>query len=352
MEKILVEIDNQKVLKQIEDYGIVPVVKIEDVKDALPLAKALIDGGLNLAEITFRTNCAADVIKEITKKYPDMLIGAGTINSVEQVKQAMSAGAKFIVCPALIDEVVDYCIQHNILVIPGCATASDVQKAVSYGLTNLKFFPAKSSGGIQTIKALCSVYKDVRFMPTGGIGLDNISEYVNDPNVIACGGSWMVNTELISSGKFDEIRKLTRDSIFKMLNFDFAHFGINCDTEEEGYKNIFKLADMFDLTLGDTESSTYVGKDVEITKQPFKVRGPHGHIGYHTDNLKRSIFYLGNAGVEFNTEHIKYHGDKMFVIYLKDYLAGFAIHIEERNDHNPSSWDHRDDIKSLIGWNK
>lgn len=158
----------------------------------------------------------------------------------------------------------------------------------------------------------------------------------------------MINAELVRSGEFDAIAKCVRDSVFKLLNFNFAHFGINCDTADDGYRNIFKLADMFNLVLGDTESSTYVGKEVEITKLPFKVRGPHGHIGYHTDNLARAIFYLSNNGVEFNMNSIKKYADKAYVVYLQDQIAGFAVHIEERNDHNPPSWDHRDNIRNTL----
>ena len=335
------------VFKLIESYGVVPVVKIEEIEHALPLAKALCDGELEIAEITYRTEHAAEAIKVITENYPNMLIGAGTVTNVEQVKDAISAGAKFIVSPWDVEEVVSYCVENNITIIPSCVTPSEIQLAVNHGLKVVKYFPAEASGGVEFIDSISAVFKGVKFMPTGGINPSNITKYLRSPNVIACGGSWMVDSNLIREGKFDEIRKLARDAVFAVLNFDFAHFGINCDTKEEGYENIFKLADMFNLMLGNTPSSSYVGKDVEITKQPFAVRGPHGHIGYFTDNIQRAIFYFEKKGIELNHEKTKPFNGKIYVIYLKEFLAGFAIHIEERNDHNPPKWEHRDDVKEF-----
>lgn len=338
-------------LKQlIYQFGLIPVVKLDKLEDAVPLGQALCDGGLAAAEITFRTDCAAQAIRAMTRQFPDMLVGAGTVVSVDQVKQAVDAGAKFIVSPCFSEDVVRYCTDHQILVIPGCVTPSEVQQAADLGLDVVKFFPAETSGGLKSIEAMASVFKGMRFMPTGGINPGNLSGYLRSPHVIACGGSWMVPADLIRAGAFDEIRKKARDAVFSVLNFGFAHVGINCDTVDEGYRNIFRLADTFDLILGDTESSSYVGHEVEITKQPFKVRGPHGHLGYFTDNIDRAVFYLGRRGVEFNAQSVKPHNDKMYVIYLKELLAGFAIHIEERNDHNPPAWEHRDDVKVRAGW--
>lgn len=337
------------VLSRIEKYGIIPVVKIEDTKQALPLAKALCDGELEAAEITFRTACAAEAIAIIREQYPDMLLGAGTVTTVNQVEAAVEAGADFIVSPCYVETVVTYCVEHNICVLPGCATPTEVQMAVEHGLTAVKFFPAEAAGGVTYLNSIGAVFKDMKFMPTGGVNPSNLQEYLRSPHVIACGGSWIVPGELLADGKYDEIRKLARDAVFQVLNFGFAHVGINCDTCREGYENMFRLADTFDLILGNTWSSSYVGKEVEITKQPFKVRGPHGHLGYFTDNLERAIFYLEKKGIEFNYDSVKPYNGKMYVIYLKELLAGFAIHIEERNDHNPGKWEHRETVKAYAG---
>lgn len=340
----------QDMKERIYKYGVVPVVTVDKAEDAVPLAQALCDGGLEIAEITFRTDCAPEALSTIVKAFPNMLVGAGTVLSVEQAEQALAGGAAFIVTPGCAEDVIRFCTERNVLVIPGCATPTDVQKAVALGLDVVKFFPAEASGGLATINALAAVYSGVRFLPTGGIGPDKFSAYLRNPHVIACGCSCVTPRDLVAQGDFDAIRKLARDTVFAVLNFSFAHVGINCDTDAEGYKNIFSLADTFDLVLGDTPSSSYVGHEVEITKVPFKVRGPHGHLGYFTDNVERAVFYLGKKGIEFNTSSVKPYKGKMYVIYLKEHVAGFAVHIEERNDHNPPAWEHRDIVKARIGW--
>ena len=331
-------------------YGLVPVIAIDTKEHAVPLAKALIGGELEIAEITFRTDCAAEAMAAITAEYPDMLVGAGTILSVEQAQQAIDAGAKFIVTPGFDEAIVKFCQAKGILIIPGCATPSDVQKAVACGLDVVKFFPAEASGGLKMINAMAAAYKGVRFLPTGGITPEKFSSYLLNPHVIAVGASCMAPMDLVEKGDFEAIRKLARDAMFAVHNFQFCHMGINCYSDEEGYTNLFRLADMFNLVMGDTRSSSYVGREVEITKMAFTVRGPHGHLGYYADNLERAVFYLEKKGVEFDHEHVKPFNGKTYVIYLKEQIAGFAVHIEERNDHNPACWEHRDIIKERIGW--
>lgn len=331
-------------------YGVIPVVVVEKIEEALPMAKALQKGELNLAEITFRTDCAQEAIAKITAEFPDMLIGAGTILNVDQAKKALQSGAKFIVTPGLDEDVVKYCNDQKVLVIPGCSTASEVQKAQSLGLDLVKFFPAEASGGLPVIKALHAVYKTMRFIPTGGITPDKFSEYLLNPAVWAVGSSWITPKNLLEKGDYDAIAKRAREAVAAVLNFKFCHMGINCDNPQDGYTNAFKLADMFNLPIGDTGSSTMAGWEVEVTKQPFQVRGPHGHIGYNADNLERAVFYLEKKGVEFDHEHVKPYKGKTYVIYLKDQIAGFTVHIEERNDHNPGRWESLEEIKERINW--
>ena len=202
-----------KILKQIEETGIVPVVVLNDAKDAEPLAQALCDGGLPCAEVTFRTDAAEESIGIMTEKFPDMLIGAGTVLTTEQVDRAVAAGAEFIVSPGLNPKVVKYCVDKGILIIPGCANPSDVEQAIEYGLEAVKFFPAEQAGGLAYIKAIAAPYVSMKFMPTGGIHAGNVKEYLADPRIIACGGSWMVKDSLIKAGNFDEIRRLTAEAV-------------------------------------------------------------------------------------------------------------------------------------------
>ncbi len=201
------------ITEKIKEFGIVPVVVLNDAGDALPLADALIRGGLPCAEITFRTDAAEESIRRIAQKYPDMLIGAGTVLTTEQVDRAAAAGAVFIVSPGFDPEVVDYCLERDIPVFPGCITPSEVAQAVKRGLKTVKFFPAEQFGGVATIKALAAPYAGLNFMPTGGVGPKNLADYLTCRSVIACGGSWMVKGDLVKSGQFDEIEELTREAV-------------------------------------------------------------------------------------------------------------------------------------------
>ncbi len=198
---------------KIESLKLVPVVVLEDAKDALPLAKALIDGGLPVAEVTFRTAAAADSIRAISEAYPEMLVGAGTVTNLEQAKTAVTAGAKFLVTPGFSDEVTRYAVENDIPIFPGTCTPTEVMRAMSYGLKVVKFFPASQYGGLNTIKALAGPFPAMRFMPTGGINASNVKEYLANKHIIACGGSWMVKSDLIAAGKFDEIKRLTQEAV-------------------------------------------------------------------------------------------------------------------------------------------
>lgn len=202
-----------EVLEIIHELGIVPVIVLNDAKDAAPLAKALCNGGLPCAEVTFRTDAAEESIRIMTGQFPEMLVGAGTVLTKEQVDRAVSAGAKFIVSPGLNPEVVRYCVEKGILITPGCANPSDVEQALAYGLDVVKFFPAEPAGGLKMIKAMAAPYVGVKFMPTGGINQNNVREYLAYDRILACGGSWMVKGELVDAGEFDKIEELTREAV-------------------------------------------------------------------------------------------------------------------------------------------
>ncbi len=203
----------EKLIQKITETGVVPVVKIDDAKDAVALAGALRKGGINCAEITFRTDAAEESIRLIAEEYPDMLIAAGTVLTPEQADKAMNAGATFVVSPGLNPEVVEHCNKKGYPIIPGVCTPTEVEKAMSLGLKYLKFFPAEAAGGVKMIKAMAAPYTNIKFMPTGGIGINNLKDYLDCKAVFACGGSWMVPADKISSGAFDEIEKMTADAV-------------------------------------------------------------------------------------------------------------------------------------------
>ncbi len=200
------------VLEQFQKIGIIPVVVLNDAKDAEPLAEALIKGGLPCAEVTFRTDAAEESIRIMSEKFPEMLVGAGTVLTTEQVDRAVAAGAKFIVSPGLNPKVVEYCVKKGIPVTPGTCNPSNVEQAMEFGLDVVKFFPAEPAGGLNYIKAIAAPYVGMKFMPTGGINAKNVRDYLAYDRILACGGSWMVKGDLIAAGKFDEIEALTKEA--------------------------------------------------------------------------------------------------------------------------------------------
>ena len=201
-----------EVLMKIGQMGIVPVVVLNDVKNAVPLAQSLINGGLPCAEVTFRTEAAQQSIAEISKNFPQMFVGAGTVLTTEQVDRAVDAGAKFIVSPGFNPKVVEYCIKKGYPVTPGIMTPTELEMALEFGLDVVKFFPAENAGGLKMIKAMAAPYTKMKFMPTGGINQQNVREYLQCDKILACGGSWMVKGDLINSGNFAEIEELTKEA--------------------------------------------------------------------------------------------------------------------------------------------
>ena len=201
-----------EVLERLGKIGIVPVLVLEDAKDANNLGRALMEGGLPCAEVTFRTEAAEESIRILSRTYPEMLLGAGTVLTIEQVDRAVNAGASFIVSPGTNPEVIEYCVKKNIPIVPGTCTPSNVETCLEYGLELVKFFPAEPCGGLDFIKAIAAPYTGVKFMPTGGINAVNVKEYLKYDRILACGGSWMVKKDLIKAGDFDTIKELTQEA--------------------------------------------------------------------------------------------------------------------------------------------
>jgi 2-dehydro-3-deoxyphosphogluconate aldolase/(4S)-4-hydroxy-2-oxoglutarate aldolase len=314
-----------EVLKQIGELGLVPVVKIERADDALPLGKALIEGGLPVAEITFRTAAAEEAIATLTRELPDLLVGAGTVLTVDQIKKAVGAGARFIVSPGFNPKVVDYCIEKNIPVTPGLNNPTVLEVALEKGLEVVKYFPAESSGGLKFLKDMAAPYSGIRFIPTGGINADNLNLYLAYNRVHACGGSWMVKADLISSGRFDEITRLVREAVSRMLGFEFAHLGINEESEERAIDAANDLSELFNFPVKIGTSSVFAGTGFEVTKKPFL--GKKGHIAIATNNIDRAIAYLKRKGISIVPETAKEKGGKLRAVYVNKEVSGFAIHL-------------------------
>lgn len=320
----------EDMIQKIHRYGIVPVVKIDREEDALPLAKALCDGGLPVAEITYRTAAAGGAIRAIAKACPDMILGAGTVLTTEQVDSAVDAGAHFIVSPGLNPKIVRYCQEKGVPILPGVSSASEVETALELGLTELKFFPAEQSGGLSKIKALCAPYTTVRFMPTGGIGLQNMNDYLAFDKIIACGGSFMVNPADIAAGDFEKVKNLTRQAVQTMLGLRLEHIGINAENEAEAREIAQTLSRLFLMnTPEENPVSVFVERQFEIMKTPG--RGKNGHIAFLTNSVERAVDYLERQGEEFIEESKSYdEKGRLNVVYLKREIAGFALHLLQK----------------------
>jgi Entner-Doudoroff aldolase len=202
-----------KILKQIGLLGILPIATIADEKKAVPLARTLSESGLPVIEVTFRTQAAASVIEKIAKDSSLMLIGAGTILTIDQAQTAINAGARFIVSPGFNSKVVEFCLSKSIPIIPGITTPTEIQYAIEYNLEVVKFFPAEASGGTEYLKAIAAPFKEMQFIPTGGIEESTLLSYLRLPCVLACGGSWMIQPEMIRTGQFENIAELTQKAV-------------------------------------------------------------------------------------------------------------------------------------------
>ena len=315
------------VIKLMGETGLVPVVVIKDAADAVTLAKALFAGDLPIAEITFRTEAAEESIRRIAAGAPEVTVGAGTVLSVEQCKRAVAAGSKFIVAPGFNEKVVDYCLQNNIPIIPGVSTATEIEKALEKGIELLKFFPSEPLGGLKTIKALAGPYTTVKFYPTGGVGPDNVADYLAYDRIFTCGGSWMVSSDLIAAKRFDEITRLCKEAVGLVLGFEFAHLGINTTGEDEATADASAFGNLFSFPVKPGASSIFSGDAIEIIKS--KGLGNHGHIAVRTNSLNRALAYLQRKGVVTSGE-MKMKNGKPNAVYLNREISGFAIHLLQK----------------------
>ncbi len=313
-------------LTKLSQIGIVPVVALNHIEDAKPLAKALCDGGLPCAEVTFRTACAEEAIRVISKEFPQMFVGAGTVLTTEQVDRAVNAGAKFIVSPGLNPEVVKYCVDKNIPVTPGCANPSDIEQALALGLDVVKIFPAEAIGGLKLIKSMAAPYVGMKFMPTGGINAKNLNEYLAFDRIIACGGSWMVSSALVDAGKFDEITALTKEAVRNMLGFRIKHIGINSPDASTAEATANAFTTMFGFEKQEGDGSYFCSTDIEVMKSQGK--GTMGHIAIGCNSVDRAVYHLKSQGVDFDMDTALYNEKgAMKFIYIKGEFGGFAVHL-------------------------
>ena len=318
-----------EVLNKIHNVGIVPVIKIEDIEKAVPLAKALVAGGIPVAEVTFRAARADEAIAKIAAEVPEMLVGAGTVLTVEQAQKAIDAGAKFIVSPGFNPKVVAFCVEKGIPITPGTNNPSDMEAAMEFGLEVVKFFPAEASGGVNYLKAVSGPYGNLKFIPTGGINAKNMNDYLSQKFIIACGGSWMVKSDMIAAGDFDGITALCKEAVRTMHGFEVRHVGINCDNAEEAEKVAKMFCCMFGFEYKPGNSSIFCGTGVEVMKKQYL--GAKGHVAIACNDVDRAIAYFEGQGIGFNQESaVKLPSGKTKAIYFADEVGGFALHLLQK----------------------
>ncbi len=258
------------------------------------------------------------------KQRPELIVGAGTVLTKEQVDSALDAGAEFIVAPGLNPEVVKYCQAKGVAVCPGISSASELEQALALGLHTVKFFPAEAMGGIKTIKALCGPYKTMTFLPTGGVNTNNMLDYLSFNKIFAVGGTWMVKGDLIKNGRFDEVERISREAVLKMLGMHIKHIGINC-TEADGKNTADAFANLLQGTVRETSKGYFGSEMIEImVKEHF---GTKGHIAIGVNNVERALAYYRALGFAFDESSITYDeaGDAKFA-YFKDEIGGFRVH--------------------------
>jgi 2-dehydro-3-deoxygluconokinase len=292
---------------RIKECRMIPVIALDNVSDAKPLAKALYEGGLPCAEVTFRREGADLCIKAMKEEYPDMLVGAGTVLSIKQVDAALNAGAQFIVSPGLDEDIVSYCLEKNVCVIPGVSTASDVAKAHALGLRVVKFFPAEAAGGVKMLKALSAPYNMMTFMPTGGISMDNMASYYALKNVIACGGSFMIDAKSIKEGDFDTIKNRTVEvvgAIDRIINGGSDKSKtVSIDTDDKKI-DLSNLSDCKVITFGELMLRL----------------APHGYLRFVQADTFEATFGGGEANVSISLAN--YGMNTSFVTKLPNHEIG------------------------------
>ena len=319
---------NVNVIERLGQTGVVPVVVIEDVKNAIPTAEALLKGGMDVMEITLRTKAGLDSIRTVAANCPDVLVGAGTVLTLDQCKACVEAGAKFIVSPGFDRALVKWCVENGVAVTPGCVTPTEITEALELGIKVVKFFPANVYGGLPAMKALAAPFGNVKFIPTGGANAQNLSEFIAAPFVHAVGGSWLCDKGDIASNNFDRITALCAEAIQIALGFEFAHLGINTRDDDESMGVVNSFSKAFGFAAKQGNSSNFAGSGIEVMKSMYL--GKNGHIAIKTNSVSRAIAYLAKKGYEMDMDTAKFKDDKMIAVYLKEEIGGFAIHLLQK----------------------
>lgn len=316
------------VLEKLFNCGIIPVAVIDRAEDAVPLAQAMLQGGIDVMEVTFRTDAAEQAIRQVSVQCADMLVGAGTVTTLAQCEKAVEAGAKFIVTPGFSGEIVDWCLARKLPVIPGCVTPTEIMAAAERGLELVKFFPAHIYGGLSGMKALSGPFPRMRFVPTGGISNGNLQEYITAPFVFAAGGSWVCPRAEITAGHFETITQLCAEARRILLGFQLAHVGINMENAAVSQDLCRQIGDIFYFSPRETGTANFADSYVEVMKK--KSYGTLGHIAIATNSIPRALADLERRGIVINHDSTFYADGRIFTIYLQEEFGGFAMHLIQK----------------------
>ena len=313
---------------KLREMGIVPVVRIDDAAQALPLADALTAGGLPCAEITFRTDAAAEAIRLIRENRPGMLVGAGTVLTIEQLEKAAEAGSQFIVAPGLNPEIVKAAQAKGLPVYPGCATPTEVEAAMALGLRTVKFFPAEAAGGTAMLSSMAAPYGQIRFMPTGGIDKSNVNSYLKLPCVIACGGSFMVKSSWLNEGDWEAVKNETAEAVKTMLGLEMGHFAIMAKDKEDLTASAGVLGEMLCLpaSINPDGRGAMVGGAFEVLNS--KEEGLYPHAALLTNDPARAKAWFERRGYSFREETCQYdEKGALKVVYFDGEWCGIRMHL-------------------------
>lgn len=321
---------NFDVMDRIGRAGLVPVVVLEQVEDAVPVAQALLAADLDIMEITMRTEAGIAAIRAVSEHVPEMLVGAGTILSLAKCQEAVAAGARFIVSPGYDPVIVNWCIANQIPVTPGCVTPTEITTALNAGIKTVKFFPANIYGGVKGCSNLYAPFKSVglSFIPTGGVNNDNLGEYADKPFIHAVGGGWLCDPASVSSHNYVAITETAKAAVSALLGFEVVHVGINQESETAASEVSLALNKAFGFAVKEGALSNFASAAIEIYKYPFL--GTMGHLAIRTNSVTRAIHYLSRRGFQVDMTTAKYKNDRISTVYLTDEIGGFALHLMQK----------------------
>ena len=309
-----------------EDVGVLPVINVPNASLAVKIAEALRAGGLNSIEVTLRSPDSLESIKNIKSAFPDMTVGAGTVLRMDDVNQAIKSGADFVVSPGYDEEIVDYCVENGVSIVPGCSSASEIQRAVKKGISVVKFFPAELSGGVEAIKLLSGPFPNIRFIPTGGINFDNLGKYLANEKILACGGSFMATKDMIERGDFEAIVSACQKAVSISRGSEQKETKIRSKEAEREMKTVVGFGDYI-VRLNPQGYFKFIQAnsfDVFYTGAEANVLSSLSYMGMHTqfvtrlpDNMISECAVATLKKFSVGTEHIAYGGERIGLFYLE-----------------------------------